>query len=285
VLKDQLLLRMDQAALHTVLSPKVNGSWALHQATQGLPLDFFVLFSSASALLGQLGQANYAAGNAFMDALAHQRRAQGRPALSINWGPWAEVGMFARLDATTQAGRSAVATLAPQQGLQVLAHLLERQATQTIVIDADWQRMPPVALLADLTKTPATDEPSAETAADATALLLDLLLADPATRVARLEEQLRLAAGKIFQLAPAQLDIHVALPEPGMDSIMAVELKNAIERTFGLTISIVDLFTSSVAALISKLDAQLQGNEQLATLLAEIEDLPLDEVDAQLVSA
>ncbi len=85
VLNDGLLSELDAESFTLVLRPKVIGGWLLHQLLANHPLDFFVLFSSASALLGQPGQGNYAAANAFLDTLAHYRRAQGRPALTINW--------------------------------------------------------------------------------------------------------------------------------------------------------------------------------------------------------
>ena len=75
-----------------MLAPKVDGAWNLHELTLGLPLDHFVLFSSAASLFGSPGQANHAAANSFLDALAAQRRAHGRPGLSINWGGWSDVG-------------------------------------------------------------------------------------------------------------------------------------------------------------------------------------------------
>src|SRR5690606_30530681 len=96
VLDDGALLQQSWSRFRTVMAPKVVGSWHLHQLTRHLPLDFFVLFSSGAAVLGSPGQSNHAAANAFMDALAHCRRAQGLPAVSINWGPWAEVGAAAR---------------------------------------------------------------------------------------------------------------------------------------------------------------------------------------------
>ena len=96
VLDDHLLLNLDAESFRRVLAPKVLGAWNLHTLTADLPLDFFVVFSSVASVLGSPGQANYAAANAFLDGLAHDRRSQGLPCLSINWGPWAEVGMAAR---------------------------------------------------------------------------------------------------------------------------------------------------------------------------------------------
>ena len=98
VLDDGTLRNLDWPRFEAVLRPKVAGAWNLHRATLADPLDVFVLYSSAAALLGASGQANYVAANAFLDALAHHRRAIGRPALSINWGAWDEAGMAARLD-------------------------------------------------------------------------------------------------------------------------------------------------------------------------------------------
>ena len=92
------MIRMDEAQLESVLRPKILGAWTLHEALADKPLDFFVLFSSVSSVVVTAGQGNYAAGNAFLDALAHHRRGRGLPALSINWGPW-NTGMIAELGA------------------------------------------------------------------------------------------------------------------------------------------------------------------------------------------
>ena len=99
VLDDGVLAQQSWQRFVRVMTPKVDGAWNLHQATRHLSLDWFVLFSSAASLFGAAGQGNYAAGNAFLDALAHYRRAQGQPGLSVNWGAWTGGGMATSLEA------------------------------------------------------------------------------------------------------------------------------------------------------------------------------------------
>jgi len=108
VLQDGLLVQLDAAALDKVLRPKVMGGWLLHRLLRDDPLDFFILFSSAGSMLGQPGQGNYAAANAFLDALAHHRQAQGQPALSINWGAWAGEGFADSVGGKRLAARLAL---------------------------------------------------------------------------------------------------------------------------------------------------------------------------------
>jgi 7-keto-8-aminopelargonate synthetase-like enzyme/NAD(P)-dependent dehydrogenase (short-subunit alcohol dehydrogenase family)/acyl carrier protein len=100
IIRDGLLRNQTAAHFKSVMAPKVDGAWQLHQQSRALALDFFVCFSSMASMVGSAGQTNYAAANAFLDALAHLRRTNGLPALSINWGPWADVGMAADLDLT-----------------------------------------------------------------------------------------------------------------------------------------------------------------------------------------
>src|SRR6185295_10806230 len=130
MLDDGLLLQLTPERLRRVLAPKAAGAWNLHGLTRADLIERFILFSSASGLLGAPGQANYAAANAYLDALAHHRHAQGLPALSINWGPWAEVGL-----AAAQANRGqrlatrGVQSMTPAQGLASLEMLLASKTT------------------------------------------------------------------------------------------------------------------------------------------------------------
>ncbi len=149
VLDDGVLREQTRERFDRVMAAKALGAWYLHELTRGQPLDLFVLFSSAAALLGSPGQGNYAAANAFLDALAHHRRWEKRPALSVNWGSWAEVGMAARLIETEGRRWSAagIGWIEPDRGLHTLEHLISEDRVQAGVLPIDWakffERIPP----------------------------------------------------------------------------------------------------------------------------------------------
>jgi myxalamid-type polyketide synthase MxaB len=140
VLEDALLQRQNWAQFSRVMAPKVAGAWNLHKLTQDIALDFFVCFSSSTALLGAAGQGNYAAANAFMDGLVQHRRDLGLPGLSINWGPWGEIGMAAALDTRDQARWSdlGIGNIAPTQGVKILERLLTKNTAQMAVLPVNW---------------------------------------------------------------------------------------------------------------------------------------------------
>ncbi len=140
VLDDGILQRLSWERFDYVMQPKVQGAWNLHLLTKAQPLDFFVLFSSSTSLLGTAGQANHAAANAFLDSLASYRRALGMPGLSINWGAWSEVGATARLNLNEMLRRQGEGSISPQEGRQILAQLLRESPAQVGVMPIDWPR-------------------------------------------------------------------------------------------------------------------------------------------------
>jgi NADPH:quinone reductase-like Zn-dependent oxidoreductase len=200
ILDDGLLLRIDGDRLSKVMAPKVEGAWNLHVLTSDLPLEWFVMFSSAASLLGSPGQGNYAAANAFMDTLAHHRRARGLPALSINWGPWSEVGAAARPDRGGRMALRGVQSLTPAQGLDALQMLLgiggatATSPIQVAVLDFNlrqWRAFyPKVAestLLSHLLTNDATDVATVRESS----IKGTLLAAEPAQRLGMLEVHLK----------------------------------------------------------------------------------------------
>nr|AIT55261.1 GulD [Pyxidicoccus fallax] len=138
VLEDGVLGSATKASFDRVLRPKVAGSWNLHLLTQALPLDFFVLFSSATATLGAAGQTNYAAANAFLQGLAEHRRARGQHALCLHWGAWRESTMASGA-VVTKLKALGFDTMAPEDALDALERVLLEGATEATIIAADWE--------------------------------------------------------------------------------------------------------------------------------------------------
>jgi acyl transferase domain-containing protein/protein-L-isoaspartate O-methyltransferase len=245
VLDDGVLSAQSWARFATVFAAKVDGAFLLHERTRHLPLDFFVLFSSIASLLGSPGQANHAAANAFLDALAHHRRAQGLPALSINWGPWAEVGAAAERHVLERLRAQGIVAIPSAAGLAILAALMAHAPAQVGVVPMDWadylEHLPAGAppMLAELASERPTRPAVARvaerpggTTPDVRGRLAQLPVAH--RRSALLAEvQDQVAKGLGFD--PAQpIDARQPFSELGLDSLLAVELRNLIGRRLGL---------------------------------------------------
>ena len=144
VLADAALTNLDWPRFAEVLAPKVLGAWHLHRAMLDRDLDLFVLFSSAAGVLGNAGQANYAAANAFLDQLARHRRALGLPGQAIAWGPWSEVGEAAehRRRLAGRLSHIGAEWIAPERGLRALSHLVRQDVGTSMVVALDWGGLP-----------------------------------------------------------------------------------------------------------------------------------------------
>ena len=233
------------AEMRSLLRPKVAGAWLLHQLLKDQPLDFFVLFSSTSALLSSPLMASYAAANTFLDALAHYRWSLGLPALSINWGTWGEAGMAVAFADTAKEKPVAVAgTMTNQQGLQALEMLLQQDAPQVAVMPLDWetwQKQYPA-----FTKAPFLSkilQPAAEAAPTARPRLerAAWLAAPEAERLPMLQSYLAKQAAAILGFTAGNLDPTQSISTLGLDSLMAVEFKNRIEADLAVVIPMVQL--------------------------------------------
>ena len=118
----------------------MQGAWLLHRLTRDTALDFFVMFSSAATVMGVRGQADYVAANAFLDGLAHHRRALGLSACSINWGAWAEVGVVARRDLQGRFARHGLHSYTPEEGLRLLERIMRLDVAQATAALVDWKQ-------------------------------------------------------------------------------------------------------------------------------------------------
>ena len=241
------------------MAPKVHGAWHLHTLTQELPLDFFVVFSSMASLLGSAGQSNYAAANAFLDALAHHRRARGLPGLSINWGPWAQVGL-----AAAQANRGerlalrGLGSIGPDQGTAALGRLLEQDAPQIAVMSFNlrrWRQFYPKAAGSPLFAEIALEEEGVGTPTRGMGQVLREK--DPEERRTLLRAHLREQVAQVLRMAPSRIEAGTPLHTLGFDSLMVVELRNRLEASLGLTLSATLAWKyPSLGALASHLASQ-----------------------------
>jgi acyl transferase domain-containing protein/acyl carrier protein len=270
VLDDCLMLNLNRDRFYRVLEPKMAGAWNLHCQTRGLPLDFFVLFSSMSAVFGQGGQANYAAANAFLDALAHHRRGLGLPGLTINWGSLADVGYVARNSRVAeQFEAQGIRHLTAREALTLLGALLRRQAVEAGIMRVNWTQWKRV--LADMAAVaPRFALLAQESAGDDDALpeqtgvslRKTVLDADPAQRRDLLVGLLRDKVAHVLGTAAAKLDVDKPLTDIGLDSLMAVELRNWIEGELRINLPIVELMHGPSVTQVADLLVQHLGKEQ-----------------------
>ncbi|MDB5306278.1 MAG: polyketide synthase family protein, partial [Gemmataceae bacterium] len=269
VLHDEPLARVDRAALEKVLAPKVAGAWNLHLATRALPLDWFVMYSSVATLLGSAAQASYVAANRFLDALAWHRRAAGLPALAVNWGPLAEVGVVADNAALARYLESVgLGLLPPDEVFRFLKFLLRRDVTTAGVVRVDWARVRETSPAARQShRLGEVLEQRGEGGAQAAGSdALAAFLARPADdRPAFLLGHLRRALAAVLRADEAALDPASPLTSFGVDSLMAFEFKLRIDRDFRTDVPIDRLsagttLTELTALLVRQLTAEPAGD-------------------------
>jgi NAD(P)-dependent dehydrogenase (short-subunit alcohol dehydrogenase family) len=290
VLRDAALASQNRSTFEEVLAPKVLGAWHLDRLTGDMPLAGFVLFSSSASLLGNRGQANHAAANAFLDELARDRRARGLPGISINWGPWSRIGAAAldgdRLDA--RLADSGLGWIQPEQGLAALEQILASNMPQVGVVPVDWAafgrqfgggQIP--STIRGLVPTSSSAPPThrvdlAQRVADAPAAERESVfaeyVAEQVMRVLRLD-------------GPPHRD--TGFFDAGMDSLMAIELRNRLCRDLDMPRPLpatvvfdypsVDALAAFLARELVPMTAPETDVDILSRLFAEVDEADLDQ--------
>jgi myxalamid-type polyketide synthase MxaB len=255
VLDDGLMADQTWARFRRVMAPKMAGAWNLHEATQHKALDFFVMFSSAVSVLGNAGQGNYAAANTFLGSLASYRRHRGLPATAIHWGPWAQTGM-----AASQANRGerlsaqGIHSLAPEMGLAALHRILSETErwVQPCVLAMDWTayadylaldphapflvHVLPTASIASAASNPASEAPAAD-------IRQELEAAPDGQRYRLLLSHLQAQAAKVLGYdGTTTMVVDRPLMEQGFDSLLAVDMKNRLNRMLQISLPVSLLF-------------------------------------------
>jgi thioester reductase-like protein len=275
VVDSGILFTMTQAQCETTIAPKAYGAWLLHQATRGMDLDLFVMFSSISGVMGMPGLANYAAANTYLDALAYLRHAQGLPATSVAYGTWAGDGMASRLSPATNAHLVSFGLdpLAPSDGLDLLTQAVVSKRALTVAAVIDTARLgtfyqeqaggiPP--LLRSLLQRDGVTTTKTASGPSQQKHLRDVLReAEPRRHPGIMLDMVRQVVAKALGFShPLNVEVDRPLKDVGIDSLTAVQIRNHLATLTGLALSAnIALLHPNLRVLSRSLLAQLQDKD------------------------
>ncbi|UUA73395.1 SDR family NAD(P)-dependent oxidoreductase [Cellvibrio sp. QJXJ] len=236
IIDDEPMATQQWDNFERILTPKVEGSWNLHVYTQGLSLDHFVMFSSIASLMGSANQGNYAAANAYQDSLAHYRQRCGMSALAINWSPWT-VGIGAAMgERAAEVWKSwGSSTLNPERDVSILSSLILQELPQVAVLSIDWPtftrqytEVPRFLIdLADKVRPVKKAETQEQQLSEFETLLIET---SPELRSEVVEIYLLEKVSSILGIPIDGIDKNIAFSELGLDSLLAVDMRNLLQR-------------------------------------------------------
>jgi NADPH:quinone reductase-like Zn-dependent oxidoreductase/acyl carrier protein len=280
VLDDAVLARLERDAFERAMAPKAVGAWHLHRQTLDLSLDCFVLFSSVSSLIGNAGQGNYVAANAFLDALAHYRRSRGLAAMSINWGMLQEVGVASRYpEIERHLEKLGMRGFRVSEVLATLDDLFQRNPVQCGAMDMDWK----VWAANSVSRSSRYQYLVSKQGKTGTGnQFTDMLLQTPRfERQAFAEAFLLNHVARVLHTSTDRLDVQTGLDRFGIDSLMAIELSAAVAQEVGVRFSTMLMMRGpTISLLATELLTQLITEED--EMIVDIEDMSERELDSLL---
>jgi NAD(P)-dependent dehydrogenase (short-subunit alcohol dehydrogenase family) len=260
VTDDGSLEELSWTRFREVLEPKISGAWQLHRQTDGADLDFFLLFSSITSMVGAAGQASYVAANSFLDTLAEYRRDRGQVATSVSWGPWSGAGMAARRGVLPLLAARGLDAVSADEALGALGHVLGEPTAHVGVARIDWRRAAgarqhPYTLLGDL----APEDPPAARPVPARPVseLIQLTLTDRAQAREVVLSDLLARLGQLLGLTDADrgavrpVFAGSRLSELGLDSLTTIRLRNQLLADYCVDLAPELLFGGGTAADIA----------------------------------
>ncbi len=292
LIDDAPLAALNRERLRTVMAPKAYGAWLLHKGTKDLPLDCFVMFSSISSIFGNPAQGNYGAANAFLDSLAHHRRALGLPALTMNWGVLGGEGYVARNERIAEfLARQGTTELSPGEVMSLLESSLVAGNTQVAAIRVDWAKwrqffrsMQENPLLERILSSVEGQEGAGVTSD----WRLKIESAAPNDRESIIAAAVRDVVGSVLRVKPDSLRNDQPLTDLGLDSLMGVEIENSIEATLGVALPPTSLLRARTIGQIASLIAGYMGAKTAtaapAAAAAPVETSMPEDVDLEALS-
>ena len=291
VIDDAPLSALTAERLRTVMAPKAHGAWLLHEATQGLDLDAFVMFSSVSSIFGNPAQGNYSAANAFLDSLAYHRRALGQPALAINWGVLGGEGYVARNERVAEfLARQGTGALTPAEVTSLMESFLTAHATQVAAIRVDWAKWR--QSFRGMQDNPLVERifaggvEAAESGSGGTDWRAKIQAASAEDRNGVIGEAVRDVVGSVLRVKPDSLREDQPLTDLGLDSLMGVEIETMLESAIGVALPPTSLMRARTIGQIANLLAEQMGADSDASAKAAVvaEVIETSELDLDAIS-
>ena len=297
VIDDGLIRNTSAEQIRRVLAPKILGAQYLHELTQALPLDFYVLYSSGTTLFGNPGQSNYVAANSWLEAHARARRVAGLPATCVRWGAIDDVGFLARNQKVKEALQSRMGgrALSSSVALDALEALILTGRSGEGVLEIDWRALSkflPSAgtpKFSELARGAGASDNDDERPGDLKRMLDEL----PDDQILQnFGEMLQFEVGEILRVSPDKIDPARSLYDMGLDSLMGLELVMALEARFGIRLPVMALSESqSIAKLAERILALMRGaadSDTDSSVLTQVQqvvalhaaDVPSDSVAA-----